>query len=364
MRLLGSLGTARRLVAFAALFVALAVLAGAAKVGHAATTNPISATFTVLNDVSATVPGQPTPGGNIGYKLAGSNTSASVVNHFTFTESIGVKGKVVYLDYHGLSCAGFGTDTVSCQLKQLGANGTFDVTALFQTDASATPGSSIVNHVVASFDSQTPNTKNNRTTDTFAPCNGIASPSTTSPCDVTRYYEGKTDGSLAESLSLKDEALSANGGLTSNLKMPPGFLNSFNYVGASLENFSGTSATPPAACPNCLAFKTKATIPAAAMFGTGGPFLDLSGNTDAYLLTFTVAASSNYKPQGAFHSDSDDGTGGAYLAACQLNPDGTAIAPTSSPGLCTWKITSQKKGNVVFYTYWVVGVANGSNWPG
>jgi hypothetical protein len=364
MRLEGTSGTARRLVAFAALLTALAVVAAAATVGRAANTNPISATFTVLNDVSATVPGQPSPGGNIGYALAGQNTSTSVVNHFVFSETIGSKGKVVYLDFHGVSCSGLGTDTVSCQLKQLGAGATFDVTALFQTDANATPGSNIVNHVVASFDSQTPNTKNSRTTDTFAPCDGVTSPSTTSPCDVTRTYAGNADGSLAESLALQNNVLNAGGSQTSNITLPPGFLNGFNFVGASLENFSGTQAPLPTNCPNCQPFRTKITIPTAAIFGTGGPFRNAASQTAPYTASFTIQVPPNFKPLGVWHSESNDGSGGAYLQACDTNA--TPIFPTTgtTAGLCSLPITTQKKGNAVFVTYTFIGVVNGSNYGG
>jgi hypothetical protein len=367
MRLFRSFGTARRLVAFTSLLAALGVLAGAATIGRAATTNPVTATFKVLNDSeNGLIPGQPSPGGNIGYALTGQNTSTSAVNHFTFSETIGAGGTVVYLDYHGVSCSGKGTAKVSCSLKQLTAGTTFDVTALFSTDSAAAPGSPLVNTVVATFDSQTPNGSNKRTTDTFAPCDGTFDPSqTTSPCAVTRSYAGNTDGSLAESLSLKNEGISAGGAQTSSITMPPGFVNSFNFVGTRLENFNGADAAKPANCPSCLPFRTKVTIPPAASFGNTGPFLDANNNADPYVLSFTVPATSNFKPLGAFHSESDNGADGFYLDACQLNPDGTPIAPTSSPGLCTWKITTQKgKAGVVFYTYWVVGVVNGSNYGG
>jgi hypothetical protein len=362
MRLLGSFGTARRLLAFASLLVALAVLAGAATVGRAATTNPISATFTVLNDVSATVPGQPSPGGNIGYKLVGSNTGSSVVNHFFFSESIGSKGKVVYLDYHGLNCTS-SVDTVTCQLKQLGPGVQFDVTALFQTDTNATAGSDIVNHVVASFDSQTPNQKNSRTTDTFAPCDGSFDSSlTTSPCDVTRQYVGNTDGSLAESLALKGNKLNAGGTQTSSITMPPAFLNDFIFVGTRLEN---SSATPP--CSNCQPFKTQVTMPAAPAFGPGGPFLKAS-TAAPYTLTITVPVSPNFKPFGVWHTNdnglcSTDPNANCYLPACAI-VDGNPVPTTDSPGLCTAGITTQKKGNTVFVTYTVLGDNNGSNYGG
>src|SRR5580765_7748090 len=116
----------RRALAVLGLLVALAVVAlgGAIKNGRAASANPVSSTFTVLNDVSATIPGQPTPGGNIGYELTGVADQGQTANHLNLTESIGSGGKVVFINSTGnpgLSCSGLNTATLSCSLSQLKA---------------------------------------------------------------------------------------------------------------------------------------------------------------------------------------------------------------------------------------------------
>ena len=143
----------RRALAVLGLLAVLAVVAlgGAIKDGQAASANPVSWTFTVLND-SGNTPVAPTPGGNIGYELTGAADQGKTANHLILTESIGPAGKVVYIGSTGnpgLSCSGLNTTTLSCSLTQLKAGGTFDVVVLFKTDSAATPGSTVSNTVVA-----------------------------------------------------------------------------------------------------------------------------------------------------------------------------------------------------------------------
>ena len=70
LRRLASRRASRRALAVLGLLAVLAVVAlgGAIKDGQAASANPVSWTFTVLND-SGNTPVAPTPGGNIGYEL-------------------------------------------------------------------------------------------------------------------------------------------------------------------------------------------------------------------------------------------------------------------------------------------------------
>ena len=344
----------RRALAVVGLLAAVAVVAlgGAIKVGRAASANPVSWTFTVLNDVSATIPGQPTPGGNIGYELKGAADQGQTANHLVLTESIGSAGKVVYIGSTGnpgLSCSGLNTATLSCSLSQLKAGGTFDVVVLFKTDPTATPGSTVSNTVVGSFDPQTPNGTNNRQTDTFGP---------TTP--QTRVYAGLSDGSLSQSLGLKNDALVAGGTQTSSVNLPPGFLNNFKFVGVTLQNFSGPAATPPTGCGGsftCQPFETATTIPAASAFGTTGPFFD-STNVDAYTWSFTIPVSNNFKPQGVWHTDDNNQNGGP-IPTCAIS-GGNPVPPSAAPGICLVSKTVNKKTNRA--TYSGLGINNGHAW--
>src|SRR5215467_12089365 len=98
MRILTADGRGRARLALLAVLVAGLTLAGAATIGSAASTNgTVVGSVSVLNDVSTTIPGQPTPGGNIGYVLHVLNDPAqgtATVNHLLFSATIGNKGAV------------------------------------------------------------------------------------------------------------------------------------------------------------------------------------------------------------------------------------------------------------------------------
>src|SRR5262249_20328450 len=167
----------------------------------------------VLNDVSSTVAGQPSPGGNIGYDATVANTGTSTANHFVLTESIGAGGSTVLVQswLNGVLvtdvCTG-GT-TLTCTIKQFPSGSTFRVSVLFQTPNP--PGSpTVTNTFVGTFDPQTTGPPNQRQTDTFGPCqSGLDQHcTTTNGVDtISRQYAGLTpdggvDLSFAQSLLL------------------------------------------------------------------------------------------------------------------------------------------------------------------
>ena len=160
---------ARNRIAFAFLACALSVaaLAGGATTGHAASTAGIVVTGpTVLNDDGLTIPGQPSPGGNIGYSISVANTGTSTANHVSISETLDPAGKLVYINSTGITCPAVNpaapTTSFSCQITKLNPGNSFSITALFQTSSTALPGSTVTNHIVVDFDSQTngpPNTQ-------------------------------------------------------------------------------------------------------------------------------------------------------------------------------------------------------------
>ena len=344
----------RRALAVLGLLAVLAVVAlgGAIKDGQAASANPVSWTFTVLND-SGNTPVAPTPGGNIGYELTGAADQGKTANHLILTESIGPAGKVVYIGSTGnpgLSCSGLNTTTLSCSLTQLKAGGTFDVVVLFKTDSAATPGSTVSNTVVGSFDPQTPNGTNNRQTDTFGP---------TTP--VNRQYSGLSNGSLSQSLGLQGDALSASGATDqkSGVTLPPGFVNNFKFVGVTLQNFSGAAVTLPPGCGGsftCQPFMTATTIPAASTFGTSGPFFNgTPTGVAAYAWSFTIHVPNHFTAHGVWHTD-DLNQGGAAIPPCLVS-GGNPVPPTAAPGVCLVSATANNQTHVA--TYSGLGINNG-----
>jgi uncharacterized repeat protein (TIGR01451 family) len=292
------------------LALGVVALAGGAAIGQAA--NQPSILFphpTVLNDLSDTIPGQPSPGGNIGYTVSVSNSGTSIANHISVT-------------------------TVTCSVDKIAPGTSISVTTLFRTDPSALPGSNVTTNFVIGFDSQT-NGQPNRKTLTDS---------------VTRQIAGNAEGSLAQSIALHGEKLSAAGaGQTSELTMPDGFLNNFSYVGAQLLNVP--DSTP---CTGCAPFETDITIPPASSFGTGGPFLNALLAVKPFSWKLTLPGSlltSNFKLHGVFH----DGT---LLQMCAVDGSGNPQPLVTAPGICVSTLGQVPSTKTITATG--LAVANGS----
>jgi hypothetical protein len=186
--------------------------------------------------------------------------------------------------------------------------------------------------------------------------------------DTLRQYADSANGGVAQSLTLPGDALDVGqtGQFSAAVTMPSGFLHNNPYVGVTLENFSGANATPPTACTNCQAFKTKTTIPLATTFTVTGPFGDWT-TTDTHYYRWQMFVPSslldpNYHPVGVWHVDNNGGNGG-YLPNCAVDSQGNALPPTGAPGLCVSSMTT-KKNLPSYLTFEGLGVNNGSSWPG
>jgi hypothetical protein len=343
-----------KLAALAALFGVL-VLSGAAKVGHAGTTGELSATVTVLNDAEAgLVLGTPTPGKNIGYDLFITNGSTNTLNHLAFTDTIGNKGSIVYLNADSAtSCTGFGTATLSCTSGQVAAGASFHVIVLFQTDPNGS--GTIVNTLKGTYAPGSQNTTNHRT-----------DPTKSFNLATNRFYADTANGSFAQSLALPTDSLSAGGpGQSSTIKLPPGFVNSNNYVGTTLQNLSGTAAPVPplTVCGTCLHFDSDVTIPLAKNYGTGGPFLNALLQGTPYTFTIQIPGgllTNGFKPSGVWHQD---GAGNiVQLTACAVDSNNNPIPLTTDPGICIASLTQLKNSKDVVAI--VLGFSNGRYWVG
>jgi uncharacterized repeat protein (TIGR01451 family) len=324
---------------FGAGFVVLALgvvaLAGGAGIGQAASQPSLAfPPVTVLNDVSATVPGQPSPGGNIGYTVNVSNNGTSTANHISVTETISA-GTLVYVSVTGgITCPAVApVSTLTCSISKIEPGGSISVTTLFRTDPNALPGSAVTANFVIGFDSQT-NGQPNRKTLTDS---------------QTRTIAGNADGSLAESITLHGDKLAAAGaGQTSELTMPSGFVNNFPYVGAQLLNQADS-----APCTGCAPFKTDITIPPASLFNTVGPFWN--GTLAApFAWKLTLPGSllpKGFKLHGVFHD-------GALLPTCAVDLAGNPVPTTTAPGICV--ATLVQVPNTKTITATGLALANGS----
>ena len=368
MRLLRSFGTARRVVAFAALLVALAVVAAAATVGRAADNGTVSAVITsVLNDDHTTlVLGAPTPGKNIGYTYSFTNTGSNTINHLVFSVYISSSstgtpkvGAVKYFTVSDPTVSCTAGTTLSCTQGQLASGATFAMTVIFSTDPNAAAGDPIYPFFTGTYSPQSLNQTNNRKqeTKTFSADNSGS----------IRNYEDPLSTTKSQSLSLPNDPLDVGSSFTANVTMPPGFLNSKNYVGVTLQNFSGDSVTTPPLCGTCIKFKTVVSIPLATQFSTTGPFYD-GTSTAAYRWTVFIPGSllpSGFKPTHLYHVGLDDqgNPWEGYLDTCPKDPVTGAFVPlTATPGLCETSVT--QKRNTKDVTYTGLGLDNGSNYGG
>jgi hypothetical protein len=352
MRILTADGRARtRLALLAALGAALA-LAGAAKIGNAATNGVLTATTTVLNDSSPLIAGQPTPGGNIGYDLNLDNQSSNAVNHIAFTDTTNPAGTIVYINAPpSVSCSGMGTATLSCTSSQLASGAHFDVIVLFQTDSSAARGSTISNTGSGTYAPASNNPTNNRTdpTKTFVWGTG-----------ADRQFAGAGlffEQSLLLPFDQHGQGKLTVGGVvgqSASVTMPSGFFQTA-FVGTTLQTKSGVIATPASGCPStCQPYETDTTIPTAATFGAD-PFFD-GTNASPYSWSFTIPVPNGFKPTGVFHVD-DNGANGFIVQLCSVTP------VTSPPGICmTEPPTVNKRVNPNTATYSGIGVVNGHGW--
>jgi hypothetical protein len=362
MRLLGSFGKARRAIVFAALLLALAVLAGAATIGRAATDATLTPTVKVLNDPGPLVLGTPTPGGNIGYELNLLNapTNTNTFNHIQFTDTIGTGGTVVYLSTTAnVSCSGKGSSTITCTSAQLASGESLDVIVIFKTP---TDGTGQV-HNVWTGNYAPVGTSNKRT------------PNKSFNIDTPRDYTDSASGTVDQSLALPNDGLSAGGTFSAAVTMPKnGFLHT-DYVGVTVQTLTGV--TPPSGCTNCQPFQEKLTIPLASSFTITGPFGD-GTTTDTHYFTWQLHIDgsllpTNFKPVGVWHEE--DGGGcpnnpnsqlsppNCYLPTCATDANGNPLPPTSAPGECVSSFTT-KKNDKNYLTYYGIGVNNGSNYGG
>lgn len=371
MRLLRSLGTTRRWVIFAALLIALAVLAGAASVGRAADNGTVSAAITsVLNDDTSTlVLGAPTPGKNIGYTYSFTNTGSNTINHLVFSVYISGSitgtpkvGAVKYFTVSDPTVSCTAGTALSCTQGQLASLATFTMTVIFSTDPNATGGPNgdkIYPFFTGTYSPQSLNQTNNRKQDTktFSADNSGS----------IRNYEDPLSSTKSQSLSLPNDPLDVGSGFTANVTMPKGFLNSRNYVGVTLQNLSGDSVTTPTLCGTCIKFKTVVSIPLATHFTNTGPFYDGS-STAAYTWTVFIPGSllpSGFKPTHLYHVGLDENgqPWEGYLDTCPTDPVTGAFVPLkATPGLCETSVT--QKRNTKDVTYTGLGLDNGSNYGG
>jgi hypothetical protein len=352
MRILTVDGRARtRLALLAALGAALA-LAGAAKIGYAATNGTLTTSISVLNDSNPLILGQPTPGGNIGFHINVSNQSTNTLNHLVFTDTNGANNTIVYLNFTGTgTCSGLGTGTLSCSSTQLHNGDQLDITVLFATDSGAAPGSGLANILDGTYAPQSNNSSNSRT-----------DPTKQFHQETDRTYAGGAGIFLGQSLLLPFDQhgqgkLTVGGvvGQSAAVTMPSSSFFNTAFVGTTLQTKSGNVALPPAGCPaTCQQFETDTTIPTASTFAPD-PFFD-GTNANAYTWTFTIPIPNSFKPTGVWHTD-DTGANGFAVPLCSKVP------VTSPPGICmTGTPTVDKRSNPHTATYSGIGVVNGHGW--
>lgn len=345
MKVLTADGRGRiRFLVLAVLASAL-VLTGAAKVGHAGTgTNgQLTAVVTQLN--------APSPGGNIGFEVKITNIGASTVNHIQFTDALTGTPPTTFpivSTSDPTDCSG-ATTTLSCSFAQILAGGVIDVTVLFQTDSTAAAGSVIgTNTFSGTYSPQSNNTSNSRS-------------------DPTRQFVTQTltasyaAAGISNSLLLGKGKLGAAGtvGQTSNITMPPGFLNNNSFVGTTLQNLIGT---PDAGCTGCLKFHTDVTMPSAPNFNPHNPFWN-GTNAAPYELDVRIPAAqlpNGFHTHNVWHKDDSVGATIQKLQNCTYDALGNPQPQLTPQGICVGTYTLLKPSGDLSVVLWAL--SNGSTW--
>jgi hypothetical protein len=218
-----------------------------------------------------------------------------------------------------MTCSG--TATLTCLLTKLDVGASIDVIVLFRTDQGAIAGTTVHDHVVLGFDSQTNGTANNKTV-------------TLDNSTLDRQIVDAYNAPLAQTIALPGDTLPAGGpGQTSSVNLGSStdpFLNNFPYVGTQLKNGPAN-----ARCLHCPAFATQISIPDAATFNRagGGPFWD--GSTPRpFTWTLTLTQIPNgYKFTGVYHN-----TDTTPLPLCA-----TPTTPNTATGICVATVNITKK---------------------
>jgi len=319
-------------VLLAAALTTLALAGGAGK-GQAAASPLVGPTSYTVLSANPSIAYQPTPGGNIGYRIVVKNGGTSVANHFSLTETIGIKhladgssvggSTVAYrsanyvdtspTDQTPITCTAIGAPALTCTISKLAVNASVEIIVLFKTSSSASATDEVTATSKVAFDSQT---------------NGAANQKTVSYDSPTSSIAGLADGSLGQSIFLPGEQLpapAAGTGLLSNIQMPAeAFLNDVPYVGASVQNIGA-----PARCLKCPAVATDITIPLAGNLNAAGPFYSpLASKPFTWTLTLNQLPN-GYKFTGVYHN-------GDLIQPC------TGTAPNASLPICVSTVAITK----------------------
>ncbi len=260
-----------------------------------------------------------TYGQTAAWSVTVTNGGGNTVNHVTLSDAVDV-GTVLSTDNAACSVLKGSTTTFTCNVGQMAVGQSF--TARFAFAAPLT-GATMTNTLNGTFDPQTPNATNNRTTDTLPTVNSQATLIATNAASISTYGLPTVNHGV-----IHTAALSPTHKQYTEVDLPAALAGGFGTP-VQLTEQAGS------VCGVCVGYESIIFIPdsesaGANPFTVASPFM-WSISVDGSLLP------SGFKPQGVYHD-------GHLLPFCSVTPLSATVP------ICVSALTQDKKTKTVFAT--------------
>jgi uncharacterized repeat protein (TIGR01451 family) len=294
-----------------------------------------NATLTVTKQDNVNAPIK--PGDSYSYAITVTNNGGNAVNHVRFDDGLVQNGALVgqYVKTDSSFCGVSPVDSrkARCEFGQMTVGETVTVRLAFTapTLAAGVQSATVDNALAGSLDPQTPNSTNNRQTDTFAGDSAAT-------VNVVAALTSRTDtygfaGDVVATASLSD-----TNPQHSELDLPKtasGFLNGGFGTSVEVKDAQGLS------CNGGPVYGSQLTVPATTDPNATNPFLDANGNPNPATWVIQVATSltPGFKATVVCHN-------GVPLKLCSSLPGGKPSL--TGDKLCTVSVglDKSKKANV------------------
>ena len=313
----GMSGIGRR-VGFTAMGLTAAVVAALPAAASAPVVTP---QLNALIGISGTVPAV-SYGQTAAWQITVTNTGGNTVNHVTLTDAVDI-GSVLSTDNAACKVTAGSSSSFTCSIGQLTVGQTFTARFAFTAPASST-ATAMTNTLTGTFDPQTPNTTNNRGTDTMPTVTSSAQLVATSADSISTYGLPSVNNGV-----IHTQGLSAAHRQYTEVDLPPTLASGFGTPVQLTELAGGP-------CPSCVQYQSVISIPDsepgspnANPFTSSSPFA-WSIQVDGTLLP------SGFKPRGIYHN-------GNLLPFC-------SVQPITTVPICVSTLSQDKKTKTVYAT--------------
>lgn len=279
-----------------------------------------------LLGISDTVP-VVTYGQTAAWRVTVTNTGGNTVNHVTLIDALTDpvdRGTALGTDNAACTFTTGSTSSFTCNVGQLAVGQSFTARFAFKAPDSSTTGL-MTNTLTGTFDPQTPNTSNERLTDTIPTVSKQAQLVAIDPASISTYGLPNVNDGL-----IHTDALSLTHKQFTQVDLPPTLTSGFGTP-VQLTEIAGAGL-----CPTCVRYQSVISIPDSVPPSspsnpfTNNPFT-WSIQVDGTLLP------NGFKPAGIYHD-------GQLLPFCSVQPI-TAAVP-----ICVLTLSQDKKTKTVSAT--------------